>query len=258
MDQETTASRKKELRRRLRTRRAELHGGTGAARREREAAQILEHAAPLVRAVEQAISASAARGAGLARPPEASLSPGADRPTGRERAPGGDGSQPAAGTARTVPMPLVAAYHPTPTEADVLPLARRLSRAGARLVFPAAAGRELEWITWDGSSAFHDSPGRGFGEEPDGERLGPHALAEAVLVLAPALAVDRSGTRLGHGAGYYDRALTSVPAGTPVVAVVHPEELLEAGALPRAAHDVPIPTVLTADGLVSLVTSGRS
>lgn len=143
----------------------------------------------------------------------------------------------------------VAAYHPTPTEADVMPLATALAALGAQMVFPAAAGEELEWIIWDGHSAFLPSPGKGFGREPEGERLGPRALEQAVLVLAPAVAVDRTGTRIGHGAGYYDRALPHRPAGTPVVAVVHPSELLEPGSLPREQHDVPIDAVLTAEGL---------
>src|SRR5699024_350172 len=146
-------------------------------------------------------------------------------------------------------------FHPMSSEADVLPLAARLVQAGAEVVFPAAAGTELEWISWDGTSAFQDSPGRGFGKEPDGLRLGTRALAEAVLVLAPAVAVDRSGTRIGHGAGYYDRALSTLPRGARIVAVLNPEELLEAGSLPREEHDVPIPQVLTAEGLVSLITS---
>lgn len=150
--------------------------------------------------------------------------------------------------------PLVAAFHPTSTEADVMPLARALAALGAQLIFPAASGRELEWITWDGTSEFLPSPGRGFGREPDGRRLGAAALADVVLVLAPAVAVDRSGTRIGHGAGYYDRALRHAAPSTPVVAVVHPQELLEADRIPREAGDVPIGTVLTADGLVTLVT----
>src|SRR5699024_11417151 len=106
-----------------------------------------------------------------------------------------------------------------------------------------------------GRSPFADSPGRGFGREPAGRRLGPDALADATLVLAPAVAVDRSLTRIGHGAGYYDRALSTVPDRARVVAVVHPDELLPAGALPRGAHAVPIPEVLTADGPGSLGTS---
>lgn len=213
-------SRKQELRRELRERRSRTYGGQdGATRRAEEAQRILEHAAPLITAVEQAVREAAAEGAA---------------------------------------PPLVAAYHPTPSEADVLPLARRLARVGARLVFPAAAGKELDWILWDGEAEFEDSPGRGFGKEPTGERKGTGALAEAMLVLTPAVAVDRSGTRIGHGAGFYDRALTHVQDAARVVTVIHPDELLAADALPRGEHDVPIPAVLTADGLVSLVTSAPS
>lgn len=213
-------SRKQELRRQLRSRRAASYAGQdGAERRAREAQQLLAHAAPLIAEIQLAVAAASAAG---------------------------------------TPAPLVAAYHPTPAEADVLPLAGRLASAGAQVVFPAAAGRELEWITWDGESPFADSPGRGFGKEPTGERLGTRALAAATLVLTPAVAVDRTGTRIGHGAGYYDRALSTLPEDARIVAVINPEELLEAGSLPQEEHDVPIPEVLTADGLVSLVTSPRA
>ncbi|MDN5898448.1 MAG: 5-formyltetrahydrofolate cyclo-ligase [Brachybacterium sp.] len=210
-------TRKQELRRQLRSRRAATYAGEdGAARRALEAEQLLAHAAPLIAEVERAVVTTSAAG---------------------------------------IPAPLVAAFHPTPSEADVLPLAGRLAHAGARVVFPAAAGRELEWIIWDGQSAFEDSPGRGFGKEPTGDGLGTRALEEATLVLAPALAVDRSRTRIGHGAGYYDRALRTLPEGARIVAVINPDELLPKDSLPCEEHDVPIPAVLTADGLVSLVTS---
>lgn len=148
----------------------------------------------------------------------------------------------------------VAAFHPTPTEADVLPMVRALAEHGAELLFPAAAGEELDWIRWDGRSDFVPSPGRGFGREPDGERLGLEAVESVDLVLAPALAVDLSGTRIGHGGGYYDRALSRLPVTTEVLVVVHPHEVLPAGALPRGPRDVPVVTALTAEGSVCLTT----
>ena len=209
------AAQKQALRRSLRAARREAYGADPE-RRSREADRLLAHAGPLLALVDSVVA--------------------------RRRV-------------ATGPAPRVAAFHPTPTEADVMPLAAELAARGAELVFPAAAGTELEWIRWDGRSAFADSPGRGFGKEPVGERLGTDALAQAVLVLSPALAVDRAGTRIGHGAGYYDRALVTVPRSARVVAVVHPGELLAAGTLPREAHDVPIPEVLTADGIVSLITN---
>lgn len=206
---------KQALRKQLRADRRTEYG-EDPGRRTREAESILEHASEIVFDVEALVAERSAAGG---------------------------------------PAPRVAAFHPTPTEADVMPLASALAARGAELVFPAAAGSELEWIRWDGVSDFTDSPGRGFGKEPAGERLGTDALSEAVLVLAPALSVDRTGTRIGHGAGYYDRALTTLPADARVVVVIHPHELLAAGTLPREAHDVPIREVLTADGIVSLVTS---
>lgn len=228
MDTEAMAAHKKELRTALRARRTHAYGGPdGAERRAQESQRLLAHAEPLIDRVRVALEKGQGKG-----PRTASEEP-----------------------------PLVAAYHPTPTEADVMPLARRLAELGAQLIFPVAAGRELDWVTWDGISPFVDSPGRGFGKEPTGSHRGPDALAHAHLVLTPAVAVDRSGTRIGHGAGYYDRALSAIPSGTDgvssgteVVAVVHPDEVLDAGALPRGEHDVPIPAALTAAGLVCLVT----
>lgn len=212
MDPESLRARKVELRTALRAQRRRAYGGLAGAERRRR------ESAQLLEHAQELISAL----------------PGAVEPAEE-----GEG-------------PVVAVFHPTPTEADVLPVAHVLSRHGAQLIFPAAAGGDLEWVTWDGESEFEDSPGTGFGKEPAGRRLGPDALSRAALVLAPAVAVDRSGTRIGHGAGYYDRALTHAPAATSVVAVIHPAELLEAGALPRGPFDVPIPRVLTADGLVTL------
>jgi 5-formyltetrahydrofolate cyclo-ligase len=77
--------------------------------------------------------------------------------------------------------------------------------------------------------------------EPTGPRLGPAALATCDLVLVPALAVDRSGTRLGRGGGSYDRALPRARGLT--VALLYDGETLEA--LPADQHDVRVQAVAT-------------
>ena len=98
------------------------------------------------------------------------------------------------------------------------------------------ADRDLDWTAYDGRLP------------ADGPRLGPAALAGCGLVLVPALAVDRTGARLGRGGGSYDRALGR--ATGLLVALLHDDELLDA--LPTEAHDVRVHAVATPDGLVRL------
>jgi 5-formyltetrahydrofolate cyclo-ligase len=74
-------------------------------------------------------------------------------------------------------------------------------------------------------------------------------LGACQLILAPALAVDRSGTRLGQGGGWYDRALRWAAPGALILAVCFPDEILPAGTLPREAHDVPAHGALTGRGV---------
>ena len=91
--------------------------------------------------------------------------------------------------------------------------------------------------------------------EPARASLDPTAVARADIVLVPALAVDRTGVRLGRGGGFYDRALALCAPGTPLVAVVRDDEVLDS--LPAESHDVPMTHALTpAGGMITL--RGRS
>jgi 5-formyltetrahydrofolate cyclo-ligase len=74
-----------------------------------------------------------------------------------------------------------------------------------------------------------------------GPRLGLDAIAAADVILAPALAIDRLGHRLGQGGGCYDRALPR--ASGEVIAVIADDELVEA--VPTEAHDLPVAAVVT-------------
>lgn len=84
--------------------------------------------------------------------------------------------------------------------------------------------------------------------------LQPPAAAPGVevgtldLVLAPGLAFDRRGTRLGYGAGLYDRLLAEVAADVPIVGVT--TEALLVDRLPREPHDRPMSHLLTECGVV--------
>jgi len=90
--------------------------------------------------------------------------------------------------------------------------------------------------------------------EPAGPWLPATALADASVVLVPALAVDRTGVRLGRGRGFYDRTLVSRNPHARLVAVIRDDELLDE--LPHEPHDVPMTHALTPGrGLVELGTA---
>src|SRR5690606_5356930 len=81
------------------------------------------------------------------------------------------------------------------------------------------------------------APGRP--PEPSGEFLPAEALAEADVVVIPALAVDTAGNRLGQGGGWYDRALNDARDDAPLVALAFTNEVYDAteSPLPREPHD---------------------
>ena len=85
------------------------------------------------------------------------------------------------------------------------------------------------------------------------ERLGRDAIHDAEVVVAPALAVDRSGNRLGQGGGSYDRALARRHPDALIVVLLHDGELLPVGAVPTDPHDVAVHVaVMPSDGTVAL------
>jgi 5-formyltetrahydrofolate cyclo-ligase len=74
----------------------------------------------------------------------------------------------------------------------------------------------------------------------------PHVPpGEIQLVLAPGLAFDHSGWRLGYGGGYFDRFLKGFNGVS--VGVVFQALLLEA--LPHGKHDVPVAWIVTEERL---------
>lgn len=83
-------------------------------------------------------------------------------------------------------------------------------------------------------------------DEPaaDARRVAPDELD---LILVPGLAFDAAGTRLGYGAGLYDRLLAELEPATPRIGVGHPSLLVET--LPREPHDVPVTHLLLPGGV---------
>jgi 5-formyltetrahydrofolate cyclo-ligase len=138
----------------------------------------------------------------------------------------------------------IAAFVGVKGEPPTLALLAALHARGVRVLLPLLReDLDLEWAVFDGDAAGLVAGVRGV-PHPPGDSLGLDGIAEAALVLAPALAVDGAGRRLGQGGGSYDRALARTSA--PVLAVVFDDEVLES--VPAQAHDRPVGGTLTPAG----------
>ena len=75
------------------------------------------------------------------------------------------------------------------------------------------------------------------------------------LVIVPALAYDRSGNRLGRGAGFYDRFLASPQFRGVAVGLAFREQLVED--LPAQENDVPVHVLVTDEEVLRFAAGER-
>lgn len=133
------------------------------------------------------------------------------------------------------PLPQLAAiYEALPTEPPTEGIRAALVTRGSRLLVPTLlADKDLSWR-----------------DPASGTDLGVDVIAAADLIIVPGLAVDRAtGIRLGQGGGSYDRALARKCPGTPVVAALFDDEVMDG--VPFEPHDCRVDAVLTPTGGVA-------
>jgi 5-formyltetrahydrofolate cyclo-ligase len=140
----------------------------------------------------------------------------------------------------------VAAYLSIGTEPSTVQLLAQLRARGVRVLLPVLReDLDLAWAIYDGPDRLTRGP-RGLWT-PDGARLGVDTIAEADVVIVPALAVGEDGVRLGRGGGSYDRALARVPGGRRVLALLYDGEVLPA--VPADRHDRPVDAAVQPSGV---------
>jgi 5-formyltetrahydrofolate cyclo-ligase len=157
----------------------------------------------------------------------------------------------------------VCAYVPVGTEPGSVEMLDMLLRRSKRVLLPLARttgpgnnGTPLP-LRWGEYQPGALVPGPWGLLEPPGPALPESALAEATLVIIPALAVDRRGVRLGRGRGFYDRSLDGRDPQARLVAMVRDAEFVDE--LPAEPHDVPMTHVITPRrGVMALVPGGHT
>jgi 5-formyltetrahydrofolate cyclo-ligase len=142
---------------------------------------------------------------------------------------------------RLGPSVTVSAYSPLKSEISPLPLMRRCADVGAALALPVVVGRGKALImrAW--------SFGAPLGSGVWGIREPTADAAEVFpdILLVPLLAFDRTGHRIGYGAGYYDMTIAALRTRKPVVAIGIGFAAQEIAAVPATPRDARLDLMLT-------------
>jgi 5-formyltetrahydrofolate cyclo-ligase len=131
------------------------------------------------------------------------------------------------------------------SELPMLPLIDALVARGVRVGLPVITGSEIVSRAWKpGEPTTTTSFGA---EEPaDGAPIEPSSID---VIVTPAVAVDRSGRRVGYGGGFYDRFLPRTRADARRVAVVLAEQVVDED-LPGGVFDLRVDVIVTPEEVI--------
>ncbi|MBI2126906.1 MAG: 5-formyltetrahydrofolate cyclo-ligase [Thaumarchaeota archaeon] len=82
-------------------------------------------------------------------------------------------------------------------------------------------------------------------EPAGGSRILPQAID---LVIVPGVAFDKSGNRLGFGKGYYDKFLSKLEDGTPIIALAFDFQIVDG--IPSSKNDVKVHKIITETSII--------
>ena len=132
----------------------------------------------------------------------------------------------------------IAAYIPDENEVPTAQVIEDVARSGRVLSLPRT-GQLAGFVRWRPGDPLVVGPG-GVWQPSAGV---PEQLAAPAMVLLPVVAWDRTGARLGRGAGFYDRVLADLDDTLVRIGLAY--EFQEVPELPRDPWDVLLHYVIT-------------
>jgi len=139
------------------------------------------------------------------------------------------------------PGAVVSGFSPLKSEINPVPLMRAFAAAGAQLALPVVAGKgkPLTMRAWN----FGDPLESGVWGIREPRADAPEVFPDVLIV--PLLAFDRSGQRIGYGAGYYDMTIGRLRTMKPVIAIGLAYAAQEVDRVPQTPRDAALDIVLT-------------
>ncbi len=144
---------------------------------------------------------------------------------------------------------VVMIYLSTDREVDTVGIATAAWEAGKTVLVPKVNIADRHMIALECRSVHTGLVPGSYGilEPTDGEA---HPIEQIDLIVVPGLAFDREGNRLGQGAGFYDRFLSSPGMRATTAAMAFDEQVLDS--VPVSETDWPIDILVTDKEIVRL------
>jgi 5-formyltetrahydrofolate cyclo-ligase len=142
----------------------------------------------------------------------------------------------------------VAAYRAMAAELDPAPILRRLTALGAVACLPVVVGRgePMVFREWTGLGELQPDAAGIPAPPPSAPERTPR------LIIAPVVAFDRAGGRLGQGGGYYDRTVRHLRAQGGVTVIGLAYACQEVDRVPTGPRDEPLDAILTEKAYIAV------
>lgn len=148
---------------------------------------------------------------------------------------------------------VVSGYHPIGSEANLLPLLLKLRDSGIEVALPVVIERQspLTFRRWTEDTDLQKGPFGILEPGADTDDVQPN------LILAPLLAFDAAGNRLGYGGGFYDLSIRAIRKCQPVDAIGAAYSGQRVSSVPHDDNDMVLDGILTETGFIQ-PSSGAS
>jgi len=130
------------------------------------------------------------------------------------------------------------------SEVETVPMIRRVLDEGKRVILPKVKGKELELFEINDFDKNVSSGTWGILEPCE---TAPAKLDDLDVIIVPGAAFDEQGSRLGYGAGFYDKLLFEFKK--PTIAIAFEQQIVPK--VPADLHDVPVKKIVTEKRIIT-------
>jgi 5-formyltetrahydrofolate cyclo-ligase len=129
-------------------------------------------------------------------------------------------------------------------EVETFEMMKQAQQLGKKIALPIAIRKERKIVPMLVDNLEEDLECGEYGIMQPKETAGKTAdLNELDMVVVPGLAFDKNNTRLGRGAGYYDRFLEKIPSNVFSVGLAFDFQIVDF--LPKEANDIAVSSVIS-------------